>query len=159
MNNVQRITQAYDQTPWRQQVQGIGLFLLVLVLGSLVAGIYLNVTARAATVGRQIQQLNADIERIERINADLQTQLAQLTSEVEMEKRAREMGFRPVEPGEAVFVVVPGYQSQEPIVLAPSPQPSVALNSPLPPDFTESLWDWFRDQIYLSPLSIRDGVR
>ncbi|MGD2156168.1 MAG: septum formation initiator family protein [Anaerolineales bacterium] len=154
MNSVQRFTQAYENTPWRQQVQGIGLFLLILVLGALVSGIYLNVTARTATIGRQIQNLNFNIEKLERINADLQTQLAQLTTAVEMERRARQLGFRPVEPGETLFVVVQGYQEPSPTILAPPPQPTLALKTTMPTDFTESLLDWVKKQIYLPPLPI-----
>ena len=44
------------QAPWRaamrQQMQLLGGVLLVLVTAAIVAGIYLNVTTRAATVGR-----------------------------------------------------------------------------------------------------------
>lgn len=154
MNNVHRLTQAYEKTPWRQQVQGIGLFLLILVSGALIAGIYLNVTARAATIGRQIQRLNLAVEKMERINADLQTQLAQLTTAAEMEERARQIGFRPVEPGETLFVVVHGYDEPSPTILAPPPKPTLSLKSSIPADFTESLLDWIKKQIYLPPLPL-----
>ena len=67
----QNLTQAYRLTPWRSQLQIIGMFLLILVMIALVAGIYLNVTARAATIGRQIQNLHEEIQVNERVNADL----------------------------------------------------------------------------------------
>ena len=38
--------------------------------------------------------------RIQRANADLETRLAKLTSSAEMERRARALGYRPVQPGE-----------------------------------------------------------
>jgi cell division protein FtsB len=154
MNNVQRLSQAYEKTPWRQQIQGIGLFLLILVLGALIAGIYLNVTARAATIGRQIQHLNSTLEKMERVNADLHTQLAQLTTAAEMERRARHLGFRPIEPGETLFVVVHGYQEPSPAILAPPPKPALTLRKSIPADFTESLFDWIKKQIFLPPLPL-----
>ena len=58
----QRLTQAYRQTPWRTQLQWIGLFLLALILLATVAGIYLSVSAGAAAVGREIQQLEYERE-------------------------------------------------------------------------------------------------
>ena len=91
MNQVQKFTQAYSLTPWRKQIQGIGLFLAILVVGALVAGVYLNVTARAATVGRQIQRHRNRIEELEQDIADKESKLASLTSSVVMERRAQEM--------------------------------------------------------------------
>ena len=96
MERVQKFTQAYDQTPWRRQLQGIGLFLAVLVTIALIAGVYLNVTARATTVGRQIQNYHADIDYLQRDIKDKQAQLGFLTSAVEMERRA---GVRPAPGG------------------------------------------------------------
>src|SRR5512139_1924157 len=95
MNRVYSLTQAYSQAPWRKQLQWIGLFLLVLILAALVAGIYLSVTARAATIGRQVQGVYAEMEKAERRIEDLQTQLADLTSNTVIEQRAAELGFLP----------------------------------------------------------------
>jgi hypothetical protein len=107
--NVQNITQAYSQAPWRKQVQWIGSFLLVLVFVCLIAASYLNVTARAATAGREIQDMQVgqvetastkpdqkdyhSIEELKRRGADLQAQLAYLLSEDTMQKRAKGLGF------------------------------------------------------------------
>ena len=67
----ENIVQAYRQSPWRIQLQVVGLFLLLLVMIALVAGIYLNVTARAATIGRRIQEMQFEIQVNQRLNADL----------------------------------------------------------------------------------------
>ena len=40
--------QAYKQTPWRVQLQWIGLFLLGLILVAAITGIYLSINAQAA---------------------------------------------------------------------------------------------------------------
>ena len=75
----------------------IGVILLFLVCAAIVAGIYLNVTARAAAVGRQIQEMQVrvygyhyltgdagetyvPIEELEQKIANLNSQLAYLTS-------------------------------------------------------------------------------
>lgn len=147
MDRVQRITQAYSQAPWRKQMQRVGLFLLLLVFVALVAGIYLSVTARAATVGREVLMMQDDIERMQRENADMVTQLADLRASTRMEERAKALGFEPLQKGQATYLVVPGYVRPEGVTLAPPPSPVTAVAASLPPDFTESLVDWLRQQV------------
>jgi cell division protein FtsL len=149
MNSVQRFTQAYNQAPWRKQLQLIGLFLLILIMGALVAGIYLSVTARASTIGRNIQYMRSDMEKIERDIEDLETKLAFILSNKEMQDRAGKLGFQPAEPGQAVFVVVPGYSGPDAISLAQPPGPVIHQAGPsLPSDYTQSLFDWLRERVF-----------
>ena len=149
----QTLTQAYKQTPWRSQLQIIGMFLLILVMTALIAGIYLNVTARAATIGRKIQGLHSEIQVNERVNADLETQLAVLTSASNVEARARELGFRPTAADEYTYIYVDGYSGRKPIVLAPPHGPEETSTETLPPEFTQSLIEWVRE-ISLKPSPI-----
>ena len=150
MDRVQSLTQAYSQTPWRKQMQLIGLFLLVLVLTALLAGIYLSVTARAAAVGREILLMQGDIEQLTLENADLTTQLAILRSSDQMEQRARSIGFVMIEKDQAAYLVVPGYTRPDRVTLAPPPAPVTVVAASLPPDFTQSLFDWLRQRVSLS---------
>lgn len=155
MESVQRFTHAYSQAPWRKQLQLIGLFLLGLIIVALVAGIYLNVTARAATIGRNIQGLRFDIEELERQNADLESQLAVLTSNREMQKRAEDLGFYSVDSEEILYVVVPGYIERQPLDLDDSPMPPLPRTQALSPEYTQSLFDWIRERVFepASPLA------
>ncbi|MFQ5616293.1 MAG: hypothetical protein ACE5GO_07520 [Anaerolineales bacterium] len=143
--NPRKFIHAYRQAPWRVQLQMTGLFLLSLVMIGLVAGIYLNVTARASTIGREIQEMQNGILILQRANSDLETQLAQLTSASTMERRARDLGFRPVNPGEALYLMVPGYTGRQAVVLAPPPGPAVSSSPGLPPEFTQTLFDWLKE--------------
>jgi len=165
MNRVQLLAQAYSQTPWRKQMQLIGAFLLTLVAVWLVAALYLDVTARAATIGREIQDMQVhtggmmridsnepyeanSIEELERLNASLQLQLALLTADATMTERARAMGFHPAKADEIVYVVVPDYLPPQPATLAPPPA-AVANNTPLITSaYTESLVDWVKAQLF-----------
>ena len=156
MKHVLQITQAYSQTPWRKQIQGIGMFLSMLVISGLVAIIYLSVTSRTATIGREIQYTQSDIETIQQSIADKQAYLAHLTSTDEMQRRANELGFGPVKSADVHYLVIPGYQSPAPPQLAPQAQPTVVHVNTLSPEFTQSLLDWIRDQIYLPPVSLAD---
>jgi hypothetical protein len=148
MDSVQRLTQAYSQAPWRKQVQLIVVFMLGLILVALVAGIYLSVTARAAAYGRRIQEIHVSMERVEREIEDLETILAESTSNREMEKRAKKMGFRPAGVEEMIFLAVPGYTRPDAVVLAPAPGPVTVPAGSLPPEYTESLFDWLRERVF-----------
>jgi cell division protein FtsL len=149
MDSVQRFTQAYSQAPWRKQVQLIGLFLLGLILVALVAGIYLNVTARAATIGRSIQGMRNTIENLERGNADLESQLASLTSNREMQTRASELGLRPLDSEEQVlYLVVPGYVERQSVSTNAASAPALPRVKTLSPDYTQSLFDWLRERVF-----------
>jgi hypothetical protein len=149
MDQVRKITQAYSQTPWRKQMQTVGMFLVILVLGSIIAMIYVNVSAEAAATGRKIQNMQEEIENLERSIENKQSHLAYITSAVEMEKRAKNMGFKPVEPGQAMFIVIEGYAGRTEASLAPHSVMASTQNVALSPEYTLSLTDWIRRQLYL----------
>ena len=143
-----RILQAYKQAPWRVQIQYIGLFLLALVLVSAIMGIYLNISAQAATSGRRIQSLESRIDDINNEITALTTQLAKLKSIEKMVKRAEELGFRPMNMNEAVYLEVAGYDPDPTLILAP-PRVNIISESPvLRSSYRSSLWDWFMQQIW-----------
>jgi len=147
MDSVRSLTQAYSQAPWRKQLKFIVLFLLIVVFAALIAGIYLDVTARAATIGREIQLMQRDIEALKLVNADLETRLAFLLSSGQMAERARKLGFEPIERDQMVFVVVEGYPGRQQPVLAPAPVPVKVVAAALPANFTESLLDWVQQDV------------
>jgi hypothetical protein len=147
MKRVGKLTQAYSQAPWRRQLQVIGVFSLGLVFVALVAGVYLSVTARTATIGHEILAMQEEIKDLRRINADLRTQIAIVTSATVMEERARSMGFEPIARDQAMYLVIDGYHTREGVVLAAAPEPVTTVAATLPPEFTESLYDWLRSNV------------
>lgn len=141
-----QIIHAYKQAPWRVQRQYAGAFLLFVIGASMVAALYLTVTARAAVTGREIQELRIEITAMQRANADLETQLADLTSTVVMQQRAFALGYRPVKPGELEYVAVSGFLAPEPSILLAAED----VTSPeriIPKAYTQSLIEWFDEQI------------
>jgi hypothetical protein len=111
----------------------------------MVAGIYLNVTSRAALAGREIQGLEADISDTQRNNADLETELAELLSTGNLLARAEEMGFVPATPEEINYLTIPGYFPPATVVMSAS---NISRHSPaLDPRFSQSLFGWFEDQM------------
>ena len=164
MKKDKKLTQAYSQAPWRKQTYMIGVILLFLVCAAIIAGIYLNVTARAAAMGRQIQEMqvrvygyhyltgstsdsNVPIEELEQNIADLNSQLAYLTSYSVMKERAGKLDLVPIDAFSSVYMEVPGYVERQTSSLAPPPQPVVVSASGLDPQFKESLFDWVVQQV------------
>jgi hypothetical protein len=136
-----QIIHAYKQAPWRVQRQYVGAFLLAVIGMAMIAALYLDVTARAAVAGREIQELRFNTATIQRANADLETQLAKMTSTTEMERRALELGYRPVKPGELDYVPVPGFVPPEPAILLAADD-IAPQSQALPIEYTQSLIEW-----------------
>ncbi len=149
MDNIAKVKQAYSQTPWRKQVQTGGLFLAILVLALVVALIYVDVSAKAVAAGRDIQGMKETIDALERSIDDKRAELAQIRSAVSMEARAKAMGFRPENSGEALYLVVPGYSGRSPVVLVPPDTPVPKQTVVLSPEYSASLTDWIKQQLYL----------
>ena len=143
-----QIIHAYKQAPWRVQRQWIGAFLLVVIGAAMIAALYLDVTARAAVAGREIQELRLDITTVQRENADLETQLANLTSTAVMQQRAVARGYRPVKPGELDYVAVPGFVKPEPEILLAAADTTPEVKTQ-PAEYTQSLLEWFDERIKL----------
>lgn len=141
-----RIIHAYKQAPWRIQRQWVGAFLLAVIGIAMIAALFLDVTSRAAVAGREIQEMRFEILTIQRANADLETRLAKLTSSSEMERRARALGYRPVQPGELDYLPVPGFVAPEPQILREAEDVTVPETS-LPYEYSESLLEWLDGKI------------
>ena len=69
---------------------------IVLVL-TLAAALYLGVVGRTAAKGRRIEQLQAEIFRLQRQNEQLAVEIAEVSSFPELDERARALGFAPAE--------------------------------------------------------------
>src|SRR5215211_8710519 len=134
---VSQVIHAHRQAPWRVQRQLIGAFLLVVIGAAMVAALYLDVTARTAVAGREIQEMRAQISTVQRENADLETRLADLTSSAAMQRRALALGYRPVQPGELDYVAVPGFVPPEPAILLAAIDSTLQAEG-LPVEYTQS---------------------
>lgn len=136
-------TQAYQQAPWRLQIQRIGGFLVALVAVVIIAGVYLFISAQTATAGLEIQQLERQRESLNRAIADHRATLAEQISAGVMTKRASDLGFVRPDMSTAIYMVIPGYQGRQPAMIAPPPS-SDNLPSPIiKQSYRQSLWEWF----------------
>ena len=146
IQNVNHLVHAYKVAPWRVQRQWIGAVLIVVVALAMVSTIFLDVSSRTALAGRDILTMTNDINASQKHSGDLQTQLALITSASVMEQRARDLGFRPVEPSDVDYLIVPGYVAPEPEILSTVSQPQVSALS-IPPEYNESLFEWLDKKI------------
>jgi len=138
----QKLEQAYKQAPWRTQVQWSGMFLLVVISFVMVAGLYLSISAQAATAGLDIQDLQVQKDETTRRMADLRNQLAYLTSDQVMEKRAKDLGFNLNRIDDPTYLIIPNYAGRELASMAPPPGLDMIPSPVLRPAYIQSLWEW-----------------
>lgn len=154
MKRAQRFIQAYATTPWRRQVQVIGLFSAFVIVVALVASAYLWVSSLAATYGRQVQEIQSTAQVLEDNIEDLSAHLGELTTTERMQKLAEEQGYEPVTPWDLEYLVVSGYPEDQPLSIAPENLSlPVSSNQELPHEFTQSLFDWVRETLFKIGLS------
>ncbi len=140
--NVKKLSQAYKQAPWRNQVKFAGLFLVGLVVIIVVASIYLSISGRAAAAGLSAYRMNLERQTLERQIADRKAEIAVLTSVTVMTQRASDMGFKRIDPSKAIYLVVPGYTGKQAVVLADPPGIEDSKQSLVLPVYRQSIWDW-----------------
>ena len=85
------------------------VFLLLVGLIALIGLIYLGQSGQATMTGRRAQDLQDQLSRIKRENAQLEVDIAQLTLPNRIVERARVLGFHPATITQTVFVVVKNY--------------------------------------------------
>jgi hypothetical protein len=153
----------------------IGVILLFLVCAAIIAGIYLNVTARAAAVGREIQEMQVrvygyhyltsqasesytPIEELEQQIANLTSQLAYLTSYTVMQQRVEDLNLAPIGADNITYLEVPGYVERQTTSLAPPPVPVVVNASLIDPQFKESLFDWITEEMRLTGRLLNEAI-
>lgn len=111
--------------------------LLVLAGALCLVGLaYLGQNGQATLTGRQVQDLQTQLERIERENAELENENAQYTLPSQVADRAKAMGFRPATISQTVFVVVKNFPPTE------TPAPSNAAGSQTGSGWWDELLGW-----------------
>jgi cell division protein FtsL len=142
-------SQAFRQVPWRSQVHILVLVSVILVAIGIVSAFLLNITSQTSQNGRDIQVMQQEIGAIELENSALQAEWAELTSYKNMQARAADLRFDPVDPEEIEFIVVAGYYGEPPPRLASLNRPPLTSEQRRPVEYTESVFTWLTDVIHL----------
>jgi len=114
---VAHLQRTFRQAPWRTRTQTAIAATVLLLVAAVMGGLYLSLAARAGVAGRDLQQLEAQQEELQRANDELLAQLATLRSVTRLANRARELGFVPLQPEEIEYLPVPNY----PVAMASQP--------------------------------------
>ncbi len=136
------LIQAYSNSPRRQKLQIIGSIFMTIVIAAVMLILYLIVSARAVSMGRQLQQAKNEIDQLVYLSVNYRNQIAVLSRFEVMEKKAIELGFRQPYPGEVFYVPVSGYDQQiQPHYEATNDGSPAVINVNLV-EYHESLIDW-----------------
>lgn len=137
----QSLIQAYRQAPWRKQIQGVSVVLVLLVGFALVSGLYLSVSAQSTAAGMNVQNLEDKRDSLKRDIADKENTLALNTSAGQMRQRAIAMGFQGPESATTDYLVVKDYSGRPTQLSSPFSGISTPAQTILRSEYTLSLWE------------------
>jgi hypothetical protein len=139
--------QAFQQAPWRVQLQILGMVLLGFVTTAMVASIYLNISAQTATAAIETESLGYSRDTLQRQIASLRTEIGMITASREMRKRAEELGFLLPDAESSHYLLVDGYPGKQTKITAPPITQIELPESILKPIYTQSLWEWLYENL------------
>ena len=133
--------QAMRQTGWRPQRQAVTVGILGVFLALIMGALYLSQVATEASRGREMRDLLARRDELERVNEELRLEIAQLQSLDRLRVRAQELGFVPAGRDDQIFIVVDGYTQNRSQTVAPLQEEEEML-----PVYDESFGGWLSQQ-------------
>ena len=117
--------------------------ILGMIIGLAVAALYLSQVVSFATTNREIEELIQDRDRLERLNEQYLSEIANLTTVPRLLERAESLGFRAATTQQIQYLGVEGYQPQQPNL--PS-QPEI-FQIEIEPDYDETFGGWLQQQL------------
>ena len=103
-----------------QAAMGWGIILLILTL---LGAIYLNQSSKIAAVGRHVQELQYELNEVQRENAQVERDIAEAQSLERLHAETVRLGFVPSQASDIEYLVVPDYPDT-----LPAPFSSLATN-------------------------------
>lgn len=117
----------------------LGLFVAIII-----GALYLNQSSTTSTLGRQLEELIAIRDSLQRQNEQLRAEIANLQRVGRLLQRAEELGFIPATEADIQYIVVDGYnpdRQRDQAVITPQPE-----SQPLP-QYDESFSGWVQQQL------------
>ena len=130
------------EQPWRNQRQFVATLSLVVVIGIVIAALYLLQTSTTTITARELGAMDSYRARLDRDNERLRAEIADLESLPRVMTRAAELGFREASDDEIQYLIVDGYRYDRPL-LAPTTTPTPTQAQPV---YDETLGGWLRQQ-------------
>jgi cell division protein FtsL len=135
------INHALRRGPWETRRQAVALVALVLFVAVIVGVLYVTQAAGVSTTGRQVEELVAVRNNLEKTNEQLRAEIAELQSVPRLLSRAQELGFAPAPPERIEYLVVDGYNPHREQTLAPLEE-----NEEPVPVYDETFTGWLQQQ-------------
>jgi len=130
---------ALRDNPLRFQRQAAALATLGLFVAIIIGALYLAQSASVATLGRQLEELITQRNRLEQTNEQLRTEIAQLRSVPRLLARAQELGFVSAGENNIEYLYVDGYNPHRDEVVT-----VVESNVEPLPTYDESFVGWLQ---------------
>ena len=89
-----------------QAAMGWGVVLLIITL---VGAIYLNQSSKVAAVGRHVQELEYELNQVQRQNDQLKREIAEAQSLERLQREMEHLGFVPSTAIDIEYLVIPDY--------------------------------------------------
>jgi len=140
-NDPQWIQQAFRQAPWRTQTQATSLVLAVVVIVVVIGALYLAQASRTATIGRRLQEMEAERQQLEQANAQLRAEIAGLQSVPRLISKAEELGYHTADSGQVEYLPV---DVAPPL---PTANPLLEDSAADVPRYDETLDSWLSEQL------------
>ena len=128
--------------PWRDQRQWAATLAVIGVVGLIIAALYLIQTATTTITARELLEMDAYRQQLERDNELLHAEIAELQSLPRVMTRAAELGFREAREEEIQYIIVEGYRYDR-ARITPTPSPSPTSPAAV---YDETLSGWLRQQ-------------
>ncbi len=135
---------------WLTEAQAALSWGVILVLAALVGAIYLFQASRIARVGRQVQELQWELDDVNRLNGDLERDIAEAQSLDRLQQEVLRLGFVRADPEDVDYLVIPNYPAEIKVTpeaeLNPMPDPINNVSEALWLTIESSINDLFRGE-------------
>ena len=132
---------ALRRTQWQPHRQAIALATLGLFVLIIIGALYLSQSASTSTLGRQLEVLIDERNRLEQANEQLRAEIASLQTVARLQGRAQELGFVPAGRSDIEYLVIDGYNHRRGETVAP-----LQASAAVVPDYEESFVGWVQQQ-------------
>lgn len=143
------IQHALRRTGWRPQRQAASLVILGMFVAIFIGALYLSQASSTSTLGRQLNELIEERDRIQQENEALRAEIAGYRTVERLLRRAQELGFVQAAANQIQYLVVDGYNPQRSVTVV-----ELEAEENVLPDYEESFvgwvqqgWDWLTAQV------------
>jgi cell division protein FtsL len=135
---------------WLTETQAALSWGAILILAALVGAIYLIQASRIASVGREVQELQWELDEVKRVNNEFERDIAEAQSLDRLEEEVKRMGFIRAQPDDVVYLVVPDFPTEvttvDKIETVPRLEPVESIGEALWLSFESSINELFRGE-------------